>query len=266
MSPETASVVQVSSAEGPVRRTIRLMTAIADAGGPVTIQSLAQRLELPPSTVHRLLQVLRDEGLVERHSRRAEYRIGPGWYRMAARVVEGMDAVQLARPVVRRVGETAGEACLFGLYLAREHALTFVVRHRSPHPLGYRVTMNEPLALAWGASGKAILAHLPDPTIAEVLAGLGPSPAAGVDAEPNALQEELTRLRSEPYVISHGERLPGAVGIAAPVFDAGARVVGSICLTIPEARFDRDKTGSLGELVRREADALSAALGAPTDA
>lgn len=73
---------------------------------------------------------MRGEGLVERHPDRAEYRIGPGWYRMAAQVVEGMDSVQLARPVVERLGEAVGEACLFALYLEQEGALAFAVRHR----------------------------------------------------------------------------------------------------------------------------------------
>lgn len=124
--------------------------------------------------------------------------------------------------------------------------------------------MNQPLSLVWGASGKSILAQLPDEVVERILLTTGPASAGGRTLDVAALRTELADIRRQPYVATRGERLPGAVGIASPVFGAGSRVVGSICLTVPEDRFDVAKTDEWGTMmVRHAADELSAALGAP---
>ena len=60
--------------------------------------------------------------------------------------------------------------------------------------------------------------------------------------------------------MSHGERLAGAVGIAAPVWDNGSRISGSVQLTIPEFRFAEKRVGFLAQEVIRSAERLRGQL------
>src|SRR3546814_14265980 len=78
-----------------------------------------------------------------------------------------------------------------------------------------------PVPLYWGASGKAILAFLPDDEIEQILRREGASPASG-EKPPSlrARMAELREVRERGYAISEGQKLPGARGVAAPVFDA----------------------------------------------
>lgn len=253
----------MSTRDGPVRRVVRLLDRIAASEDPITVRSLADGVDLPPSTVHRLLQTLHDEGLVVREAERGRYAIGPSWYRISAQVVAKLDLPELARPHLEQVGDASGEACVLGLYLPHEEAMTFVATHESPHPLGYRLTLHDLLPLEWGASGKAILAHLPEETQMRVVTGARTSPVTGQQLDRDRLQRDLARVRTEGYLISHGEKLPGAVGIAAPVFGVGGSVIASLCLTLPESRFDPDDAERLGELVRVGSRQLSRVLGGP---
>src|SRR3546814_4202920 len=71
------------------------------------------------------------------------------------------------------------------------------------------------------SSDLAILAFLPDDEIEQILRREGASPASG-EKPPSlrARMAELREVRERGYAISEGQKLPGARGVAAPVFDA----------------------------------------------
>ena len=75
------------------------------------------------------------------------------------------------------------------------------------------------------------------------------------------LREELDAARRRGYVVSHGERFEGAVGVSAPVRDARGRVVGDLIATWPDNRTDEAKEDAAGIVVRTAADDLSRRLG-----
>jgi DNA-binding IclR family transcriptional regulator len=75
----------------------------------------------------------------------------------------------------------------------------------------------------------------------------------------------LAAIRARGYALSFGQRIPGAVGLFAPVFAADGQVAGSIGYTIPEQRFRRASEAALSRRIRELAAGLSTALGARTD-
>jgi DNA-binding IclR family transcriptional regulator len=79
------------------------------------------------------------------------------------------------------------------------------------------------------------------------------------------LERELADIRARGYAFSRGERLPGAVAIAAPIFAADAPVFGSLVITMPEQRFKMREVPALVQAVTAEAAGLSALLGGPEE-
>jgi DNA-binding IclR family transcriptional regulator len=71
----------------------------------------------------------------------------------------------------------------------------------------------------------------------------------------------LAAIRRDRFRVSHSEVFDGAVGIAAPYFDSGDRVVGSIIVFGPELRFDKERTAKVTKQVLESAAELSSALG-----
>ena len=78
-----------------------------------------------------------------------------------------------------------------------------------------------------------------------------------------AFDKELAGIRERGYDITYGQKLAGAVGIGAPVFGIDGKVLGSICVTVPETRIAAKDRPRLGGLVRATAVELSVAMGAP---
>ncbi len=246
---------------GTVARAVSVLAALADHGAEMGVNQLAETLSLPASTTHRLLKLLRNEDLVEWNPVTRRYGVGPGLYRISARVLESVSLPQLARSYLDRLAARFDETVLLGNYLERQRALSFAARADGQQALQYRINMHVPTSLLWGASGKAILAHLSDQVVAAVLAEEGPSPATGAPLPTlPELQNELDAIRVAGYARSANEKLPGACGIAAPVF--GPRgVVGCIVLTAPQERLPREQEPEIIEAVRETARELSDVLG-----
>jgi DNA-binding IclR family transcriptional regulator len=130
------------------------------------------------------------------------------------------------------------------------------------HPIRYLwESLRDWSDLHLGSSGKGILAFLPPDEQAAILERL-PDPVPGRNAVSKAdLRDELAAARRRGFVVSHGERYEGAVGVAAPVRDARSRVVGDLIATWPDNRTDETKEAAAGSVIRTAADDLSRRLG-----
>jgi DNA-binding IclR family transcriptional regulator len=247
---------------GTVARAIQILRSLAEAEEDVTIAGLAEQVDLPRPTVHRLLQLLREQGMAAVDPDTRRYRTGTEFYRLAALVMRQKTINDIARPIMERVVAECSESCLLGLYLPADHKMAFAEQVESPHALRFSIPLNVPLPLEWGCSGRVILAHLPEPDIDAVIAASRPSPVTGRNL-PSAkrFKQELAQIREQGYDVTLGEKIPDSRGIGAPVMAAGNRVVGSLNLTIPASRFEQLDRGALIALICTHAQELSVALG-----
>ncbi len=239
---------------GTVARAIAVLRAVAESGDGTQIKRISADLGLPASTVHRLLDLLMREGMVERDEEVPTYRTGLEFLRLSSVVTSHHPLQAIAAPLLEQAVASVNETAYLCLYLPRERRLTFAAHVESTHPLGYRVRSHEPQTLLTGASGRSILAFLPADELAAVLAREGL--AGRLD-----LAQDLAAIRARGYALSFGQRITGAVGIFAPVFGAGGRVTGSLGFTIPEQRFEPAREASFAREACRLAAELSVGLG-----
>jgi DNA-binding IclR family transcriptional regulator len=247
---------------GTVQRVVQIMLFFAERGES-TLKELSTALVLAPSTCHRLLELLGREGLIEQDPVRRRYRIGGEFFRMSALVHAKHDIRVLALPFLREIVDTCNETCVLNLYLPSDGKMFFAEKVDSGQMLRYQLPMQTPVSVLWGASGRSIAAYLEADEIDRIHASEGAAPASG-EKRPSrrTLDAELAIVRERGFAVTHGQKIAGAVGIAAPVFQANHKVVGSLGVTAPEARLTRKDEVRIGNLVRRTADKLSLALGA----
>lgn len=248
------------SASGTVARVLQLLEYVAQSDGEFGIKDLAQRLALAPSTVHRLLGILVEGGFVTRSELR-RYRIGAQFLRLARRALQGNDLAAAALVPMQAVVDACGETCLLAAYHAHNQTMSFVARIDSLNALRYRVRMHGVETLAWGATGRSILAFLPDAAIQHVLSRNERSPGSGRRLVHSEVKGELAAIRDRGYAMSRSQRIEGAIGISVPIFDTVGDVTGSLSVTVPEQRFRaKDEARVVATLVANAA-ATSRALG-----
>ncbi len=215
---------------------------------------------MTPSTVHRLLAQLDEEHLIRRVSD-GRYELGLDFLRVAWQASSVRSLREIALPHLRDLVARAGETAILADYDAGRREACVVAAVESDEPFRFVSDLYEWRSLHAGASGRAILAFLPDDERAEIVDGpLTPMTPRTV-TNPRALTRALAAVREQGYALSIEERRVGGVGLAAPVFAPGRRVVAAVGLALPTQRFDRSDEPRLAKLVIGCAEAITAAVG-----
>lgn len=242
----------------PVARAIDVLIWLADHPTDAwSVRQVAREMNAFPSTIHRIFQLFESRNIVSRNSE-GRYTAGLELFRISQVFSRRLSPVRVARPHLERLAESSGETVLLGAYSARRGQMMVIDMIQAPHPLRWVVELNQWVAVHSGATGLAILAFLPEAERRALydreLDQFTDRTLTGVED----IEREARRIREQGYACSRGQRVAGAVGIAAPLFDAAGAVFGDVCITIPDARFDERDEHSFGSaLIASAADITS---------
>ena len=250
-----------ATSTGTVARVTLLLRVLAEAGGDASLGDIAERMKLPVSTTHRLLNLLLEQGFVQRGPGGRVYRPGLEFLRVGGLVAAHSEVTEVATGFMQAVVDASDETCMLSLYVPRQLATMIAKVIYGTHPLRYEAAMYQPSSLAYGATGRGILAFLPDEVIEAVLTKEEPSPATGRKmVKPAQIRSELAQIRAQGYAHSRGQKVLGAVGFSAPVFDANG-VIGALCITLPDSRFKESMQSRFARILIDQAARFSNALG-----
>jgi DNA-binding IclR family transcriptional regulator len=244
------------SDRGTGPRLILLLRLIAEGGRSFSLKELAAQAKLPPSTVHRLLQVLNRSGMVERGAHQS---YGPGreLYRMASLLRAQFDLARIARPQLERLWSEWQETAVLCIYNPTSRTGTIIDAVLTTHPLRFAVEIGMELALPWGSLGQAMLAHLAPRDVEAVLASATTGPLSGRPLAPREqVLAELERIRARGCADYFD---PGydVAGVAAPLLGKAGVLIGCLGITMPSRRFELHDRSDMATAVRESARALS---------
>lgn len=205
----------------------------------MSVAQAAARLGLSRPTLYRLAETLAARGFVRLEGRPARLALGPAVLALARAFLAASDPVRLARPLLEALRAETEETA--ALVLRRGGERIVVAEEVSRHVLAVSRGVGSVAPLDQGASGRAILAFLPE-------------------ADPD--RGDLAEIRAAAVAVSRGEVFRGASAIASPVFDAEGEAIGALVLYGPEARLPPALLVERAVAVKRAARALSAQLGA----
>ena len=240
-----------------IKRSFALLRALAL--GPVGVTELAERVDLPKSTVARLLASLEEEQAVEQTEAGGEYRLGPGLIDIAGSAPPGRNLVAAARPHLLELAESIDEVA--GLSIIDDRQVYYLDQTDSSSNIQVRDWTGEFAPLHAVPSGLVILAHQPDGLIEEYLAGSLVQCTSWTMTDPDELRERLEQVRSIGYAWVYEEFAEGINSVAAPVFESDGRVEAALHVHGPAYRFPNpDYTHDHGMAVIEAARRLSLQL------
>jgi DNA-binding IclR family transcriptional regulator len=242
---------------GVLDKAMRILYAFPGGDSCLTPQQIAGETGMPLPTVYRLAQVLSEHGLLVKVGQR--FRLGMTLLRLGAKVAEGIDVRAQSLPHMRWLSEQTGENT--ELFIRSNESRIPIEVVLSPHNLRVFIEIGTSVPLHVGASGKVLLAWLPDDEqtrVIEASAARYPQHALG-DIE--ALKMNLARVRESGWAVSVDERAAGLSGISAPVFNVGGEVVSALSMVAPVARMDEKKQADSIPLVCEAARRASLDMG-----
>jgi len=233
--PFTASRRAAEAAPGGIQviaRTAEILRVLRASPVGLTQAELCERIGLARSTMHRLLNAMRNEGLVERSGPRGGYRLGPAIHRMADAAWRS-DPGGL-HPLLEELARSLYETVDLSV-LDRGRA-TIADQIASSQRLRAVSTIGESVPLYCTASGKAFLATMDQAGLARVLPGTLARLTPATITDRAVLEPELVLIRARGYALDREEHTEGICG-AGVCLGLVAGVPMAVSVPMPAQRF-----------------------------
>ncbi len=220
---------------------------------------IAKALDIPRTTVIRILNSLAEENLVFQSG--PLWELGPGLIGLGEVARSNIKIGEIARPVLAELSQTIGETVQLAVF-NKDSSLILEV-HKGNHPLSATTNPGSAVDLHCSATGKIFLAHMEPSARKELLEKLPlqkRTPNTLVD--PESLVDELERIVRRGYSLDEQEYFSGVRCVGAPVFDHDNKVVAAVGITSSVMYFKEALTQSWAEEVIRAAGIISSRMGA----
>lgn len=242
-----------------VATAIALLKAFSENETEIGVSSLAKRLGVAKSTVHRLATTLVSEGMLEQNPDNERYRLGIALFGLGALVRRRMDVSTEAKPYLFSLRESTGETVHLAI---RDRAeIMYIYNLESPQAIRMRSDIGVRKPAYCTAEGLAMLAFQPPAATEEIVArGLAPR-TARTNTDPARLRATLGEVRDRGYAFEDEESEAGMRSIAAPIRNGAGEVIAALGVAGPTQRLSDEAVRRFAPEVVEAADTVSVRLG-----
>ncbi len=225
---------------------------------PAGLSEIARRVELPKSTVARLLATLEEMEAVER-AEDGLYRLGPIVQRLSSAAGGPAQLTAFARPYLDELTALTGEAA--GVAIPDGFRVHYVDQTEAEHPVQVRDWSGELIPMHVVPSGLVIMAHWPEQQTNRYLERRLERMTPGTIVDPGRIRDRLADIRKKGYEWVYEEFVEGINSVAAPVLERSGLIAAAIHVHGPAYRFPEPGSAEeIGEAVAGAAGRLSRAL------
>lgn len=222
----------MATSEAPtVGAALRILTHLAGQPGPVAAATVARVLDLPRSSVYRLLGVLEEQGYVLRFPELRRYGLGIAAFELSSGYLRQEPLTRLGRPVLAALVDRAGESAHLAVLLGQD--VVYLVEERAPRRPALVTDVGVRLPGHLTASGRALLAALPAGQVRALYPpGTRLTTRDGSEGPTTVrLRRELTATRARGFAVEDGEVTPGMSSVAVVLRDRSGWPAASVALT-----------------------------------
>jgi len=236
-----------------IARAANILRALENEKDGLSLGQIAKRVELPRSTVQRIVNALADEHLLIAATPGARVVLGPAIVRLAAHT--HFNFASFVRPHLETLARSTGETV--DLSIQRGDKMVFVDQIRSSHRLSAVSAVGESFPMFSSANGKAALALLDNAAIAALLEyGLFPETPNTIANLPSLIAE-LEEVRKTHIAIDDEEHTEGICALGTAFHDPLGRVF-AVSVPVPTTRFVRSRTEIARSLLAFRKELLAA--------
>ncbi len=234
---------QKNSSIQVISRAARILRVLAQNTSGMSLGQIAGRVDLPRSTVQRIVSALSEEGYILSDGGIGGIKLGPEIHSLAQAAAG--DLKERMRPVMREIAARTGETV--DLAILKRGQMHFIDQIVGTQRLRTVSSIGETFPLTSTANGKAALACLDQTEAARLV--LSELEAEGEDARLMSVLEDLAEIRSGVLAIDEDEHTDGISAMGFALHDPTGDIV-AISIPVPSSRFPRVRPLLKQELTR----------------
>lgn len=243
-----------------VEKALDIVLAFTEDKPQLSLLEICKFLNMPKSTVYRLISTLENKGFIEHNGVTGRYQLGTRFIKLSNIVLKNFNLKETALPVMIDLRDETGET--INLYAKKDLDRVCIEQVEGFHHLRRFSAIGDLLPLYCGASGKLLLAYQPEDEIKRVIKETGLKAwTAKTITDLEAIMQELENIRKAGYAFSNGEREVGVTSVAAPIRNHNGSVIAAISISGPDSRFTEENIKKYISLVITSANEISQNLG-----
>lgn len=237
---------------------LQVIELLAHSSTPLSLTEIARALNLTKSNVHRLLSALSDGNYVIRNPESGSYTASIRLWELGSAVLSKLDLRLHAAHLMESLAEQTDESV--HLSIQDRDEVVYVHKVDSPNPIRAYSQIGGRAPIHCVATGKAMLAFKSRESILWSTRHLQ-SYTASTITSPEAMLEEIERIRRQGYALNAGEWREEVHGIGVPIFDGTGQVIAAIGLSGPKDRFTPEHIETCADLLKHAAQDIMTSLG-----
>ncbi|MFC7216092.1 IclR family transcriptional regulator [Saliphagus sp. GCM10025334] len=197
-----------------------------------TLAELAQELDFAKSTLHSHLATLKDKEYIVK--RNGEYTLSLKFLHHGMFAKNHHEISRVGQPVIENLANETGEVAWI---LVEEHGrAVYLNKAMGENAIQTHASVGGRAYLHHLATGKAIMAYLPEERVEEIIGRHGlPSLTPNTLTDLDDLRDEFEQIREEGVALNDRETVKGLRAIGAPVLD-DVTIRGAVCVSGPANR------------------------------
>lgn len=227
-----------------IARAVKVLRALEGESNGLSLTDIAARVDLPRSTVQRIVAALANEQFLISASPTSRVKLGPALIRLAS--ATRLDVSQMVRPYIQALSRDLKETV--DLSIIQGHAGIFVDQALGSQRLRTESTIGERFPLHCTACGKSLLATLSDDKIKRILDTNLTAHTRHTIVDRARLSTQVDEVRKVGIAYDFEEYTEGVRGISVSFFDSFGRAY-AISIPTPTARLDRSERAYLDALL-----------------
>ena len=219
-----------------IQRTCAILRIIAQYNGEIGVSRIAQKLDLPKSTISRFLAALEAENLVTRSAQNL-FSLGPQLLELTSQPTFAHSLAAIARSELLALNQQTGEAV--GLSVLDGHNTTYLDHLASIHAVQVMDWTGRSVPLHITSSGKLLLAHSSPEFINSYLKQPLEAFSSYSITSAERLKKQFLAIRTQGFAISNEEFASGVLGYAVPIRNETGTIIAAITLYGPKYRLTK---------------------------
>lgn len=238
------------------KKPFEVLRTIAVIDRAVGLNELAALVNLPKTTVHRILLMLVDANMLLREHNGHEYSIAPKVAMFAREVLLHSSLRGARHAVLQHLVDEIGETCNFTMRDGNE--VFYIDRVEAHWPLRLQLQPGSKVPIYCTSSGKLLLSQMPAAARKRLWGAITIQRFTDKTITNVAqLEQEFKVIRKRGYSVDDEGFLAGLISVAVPVRNAKGQTFATVAVHAPNARLSLSRAIEHVPLLQDAAVALS---------
>ncbi len=259
-SAESGQKPPIVYAVPAVERAIRIFYYLRDRKA-ANVSAISNDLGITRSNCFAILKTLQKNNFLTFDGDTKKYALGLAFLDLGRAVVQDLSIIQVVRPWLTRLVERTGLSALVAQRIG-EARLMVLDQEKTSKDIRLTVTLGRRIPITYSATGRAVLAYLPDEQVRRLIASIELAPSTPrTMVDPEAILRDVALIRQRGYAIAFEESMVGVTALGAPVFNGSGEPAYALTILGISAAIPEDRLHELGRELSQTAAEVTAAIG-----